>query len=343
MEMDLPVGQKATSPLGSLLPLEKKIREFRTTKPGKVILIAGPTACGKTALSLLLADMLHGEVVSCDSMQVYRGMDIGTAKISKREQDACPHHLIDIRNVQENFNVVDFYHEARQCVDAILARNRTPILVGGTGFYFRAFLYGPPSGPPSLPDMRRALEGEMKQHGSQPLFDRLREFDPEYASTITPNDKHKIIRGLEIIILTGEKVSSLRWQREHPLPDYEYHCWFLHRPRKSLYKLIDSRCEQMLEFGLLDEVKELERQGLRLNPSASQAIGYRQCLDYLDGAQNEERYEEMVKKFKQASRQYAKRQFTWFKKEPLFEWLDIDAHDLEIAAETIAKEFQSTC
>ncbi|MCP5469375.1 MAG: tRNA (adenosine(37)-N6)-dimethylallyltransferase MiaA [Chlamydiales bacterium] len=340
MNLSVPTEEKGASTLGSLLPLEKRIKEFKKTKPGKVLVIAGPTACGKTALALILADLLKGEVVSCDSMQVYRQMDIGTAKVSRAEQEQCPHHLIDIRDVRDTFNVVDFYYEARQCVDAILARNRVPILVGGTGFYFRAFLYGPPSGPPSIPDVRRALEREMKQLGADQLYARLREFDPDYAATITVNDKHKIVRALEIVILTGEKVSSLKWQREKPLPDYDYHCWFIHRPRTQLYRLIDARCEQMLEFGLIDEVKELIKQGLRLNPSASQAIGYRQCLEYIDA--NEADYGRLVSKFKQASRQYAKRQFTWFKKEPIFNWLDVDKHDLETAADIIAQEFSST-
>ncbi len=334
----------ATKPcfgIGALLPLEKRIKAVRKTKPSKIILLAGPTGCGKTTLSLLLADMLHGEIISCDSMQVYRGMDIGTAKIAKEVQQQCPHHLLDIRDVQESFNVVDFYHEARHCADAILARNHVPICVGGTGFYFRAFLYGPPSGPPSLPEVRRALEAEMKQLGADELYARLKEFDSEYASSITAKDKHKIIRALEIIILTGKTVSSLTWQHEKPLAHYDYHCWFIHRPRKQLYKLIDSRCEQMLEFGLLDEVRALEKAGLRLNRSVAQAIGYRQCLDYLDGPQTEGDYKKMVTLFKQASRQYAKRQFTWFKKESLFQWLDVDVHDLEIAAEMIVKEFQS--
>ena len=340
MEAMPPVGEKIPAPIGSLLPLEKREKRIREAKPGRVVLIAGPTACGKTALSLLLAQMLGGEIVSCDSMQVYRGMDIGTAKVSDEEQERVPHHLIDIRPIEELFNVVDFYHEACHCVDAILARGRVPILVGGTGFYFRAFLYGPPSGPPSLPDMRRALESEMEQLGPEELFARLQEFDPEYASTITPNDRHKIIRALEIIILTGERVSGLNWQRERPTGDYDTHCWFLHRPREKLYKLIESRCEQMLEFGLLDEVRKLEQEGLRLNPSASQAIGYRQCLDFLDSDESVESYERMVAHFKRASRNYAKRQFTWFKREPLFQWLDVDVHDPEIAAEMIAQEFQ---
>ncbi|MFN0065211.1 MAG: tRNA (adenosine(37)-N6)-dimethylallyltransferase MiaA, partial [Chlamydiales bacterium] len=325
---------------GSLLPLEKKIKEFHKEKIGKIILIAGPTAVGKSALSLHLAQMLKGEIISCDSMQVYRGMDIGTAKVPEEEQNRIPHHLLDVRQIHENFNIVDFYYEARHCADAILARNHVPILVGGSGFYFRSFIYGPPSGPPSIPDMRQALEDEMKNLGAEAMYLRLKELDHTYAKTITVNDKQKIIRALEIIILTGERVSSLRWQRDHPLPDYDYHCWFLHRPRKQLYQAIEARCEQMLECGLIDEVKELDKQGIRLNSSASQAIGYRQCLDYLDTNQTQEDYKTLVKEFKKASRQYAKRQFTWFKKEPIFQWLDVDVHDLEIAAEMIVGDYQ---
>lgn len=136
------------SPLGKILPLEKKIKEISNTPPKKIILIAGPTACGKTDLSLILAEIVKGEVISADSMQVYRGMDIGTAKVSPEDQNRIPHHLIDIRDVHESFNVVDFYFEARQSIDSILARDRVPIIVGGSGFYFRALLYGPPSGPP---------------------------------------------------------------------------------------------------------------------------------------------------------------------------------------------------
>lgn len=330
------------SPLGAILPLEKKLKGVQRTKPKKIILISGPTACGKTDLSLILAGMMKGEIISADSMQVYRGMDIGTAKVSEEDQGRVPHHLIDIRHIQESFNVVDFYFEARQCIDSILARGRIPIIVGGSGFYFRALLYGPPNGPPSVPDLRDALEEELNRAGNQAMYDKLVEADPVYAATITPNDRHKVIRALEIITLTGEKVSNNSWQRKEPLPDYAYHAWFIHRPREVLYPSIDERCENMLEAGLLDEVRELEKQGLRMNPSASQAIGYRQCLDYLQTSQSEEEYQKFVHRFKTASRHYAKRQFTWFRKEPLFKWLDVDVHDIEIAAEMIAQEYNSS-
>lgn len=330
------------SQLGAILPLEKKIKDVTRTPPKKIILIAGPTACGKSDLGLLLAELLNGEIISADSMQVYRGMDIGTAKVSQEEQERIPHHLIDTRNIQDSFNVVDFYFEARQCIESILARGRVPLIVGGSGFYFRALLYGPPSGPPSVTEVREELEKEANLIGYAGLFERLKGLDPVYAATITPNDRHKVIRALEIVTLTGDKVSNQKWKRTVPLPDYAYHCWFIYRPRTVLYPAIDKRCEKMLEMGLLDEVKKLEKQGLRTNTSASQAIGYRQCLDYLQTSQSEEEYKKFVQQFKTASRHYAKRQFTWFRKEPLFHWLNVDAHDLEIAAEMIAKEFHSS-
>lgn len=323
------------------LPLEKKTKIFNPLKAPKVLLISGPTATGKTALSLLLAEMLKGEIVSCDSMQVYRGMDIGTAKVSDEEQHRIAHHLIDIREIYETFNVVDFYHEANQCVEAILARDKVPILVGGTGFYLRAFLYGPPNGPPSLPHVRSSLEKALEEKGAEVLYQELLQKDPKYAATITANDHHKIIRALEIISLSGRCVSDFEWKCTKPRSEYRFHGWFLHRPREHLYQMINARCDQMLDLGFVDEVKELEKKGLRKNSNVSQAIGYRQCLDYLDSDQRAEQYKIFVEKFKQACRHYAKRQFTWFRKESLFQWMDMDAHDLEITAEIIAKEFQS--
>jgi tRNA dimethylallyltransferase len=329
------------TPLGSILPLEKKIKDVSGLKPQKIILLAGPTACGKSALSLILAEILKGEIISADSMQVYRGMDIGTAKVSQEDQAHIPHYMIDIRRIQESFNVVDFYFEARQCIDSILARGKVPIVVGGSGFYFRALLYGPPSGPPSISDVRESLEEELNRLGNEAMYQRLKEADPAYAATITPNDRQKVIRALEIVTLTGEKVSKNQWSRAKPLHEYAFHSWFIYRPREVLYPSIDARCEHMLETGLIDEVKRLEKQGLRMNPSASQAIGYRQCLDFLQTSQSEQEYKKFVRQFKTASRHYAKRQFTWFRKEPLFNWLNVDVHDLEIAAEMIAQEFNS--
>jgi tRNA dimethylallyltransferase len=238
--------------------------------------------------------------------------------------------------------VVDFYYEAIQCCESILARDKVPIVVGGSGFYFRTLIYGPPSGPPPVPELRTQLEEEMEKLGPESLYEKLKTSDPIYASTITSNDRHKIIRALEIVTLTGERVSKNQWKRGHPIPQFDFHCWFIHRPRNILYRAIEARCEQMLERGLIDEVKELDKQGLRSNPSAMKAIGYRQCCDFLETSQDEKEYKKFVTKFKTASRHYAKRQFTWFRKELNFRWLNVDAHDLEIAAELITQEYNAT-
>lgn len=329
-------------PLSDLILQEKKIFQPQKLKAPKVILLAGPTACGKTNLSFMLAQALNGEIISADSMQVYKGMDIGTAKVNKEDQEKIPHHLIDIRHIQESFNVVDFYYEAKKCCEAILARNRVPIIVGGTGFYFHALIHGPPQGPPSLSHIRQQLEEEMETIGESAMYERLKNFDPQYAETITHRDRHKIVRGLEIIMLTGEKVSHFTWKKDKSDDtDYKFCAWFLHRPRDVLYERIEKRCELMLDLGLIDEVKNLENQGLMKNSSASHAIGYRQVLKYLHGPQTQNDYKNMVEEFKKASRHYAKRQFTWFRKEKLFRWLNIEIHDFEIAADVIIQDYQS--
>lgn len=329
--------------LGIPTPIEKRLlKEFKPKKK-KVILLAGPTGSGKTALSLILAQHLDQcEIISADSMQIYRGMDIGTAKATFLERQSVPHHLIDIRNVNEPFNVVDFYYEARRCLEEILARGHCPLIVGGAGFYFHALLYGPPSGPPSVPQARKALEDEIESSGLDALYFRLQQQDPDYAATITRGDRHKIVRALEIIMLTHEPVSKLSWKCRSPPLDYDYHCWFVYRPRETLYKRIEKRCEQMLSDGLLQEVAALKEKGLLENPSAHQAIGYRQCLEFLETSQSPEEYSYFLEKFKQASRHYAKKQFTWFKKEPSFRWLNIELHDLETAADMILQDYNSS-
>lgn len=306
----------------------------------KVIVLSGPTACGKTEFALELAKSLHGEIISADSMQVYRGMDIGTAKATREQRMQVPHHLLDIRDIKDNFNVVDFYYEGRQKCQEIHARDAIPIVVGGSGFYLHSFLYGPPSGPPSIPELRQSLQQEMDQKGVDVLFERLRKLDPQYASTITKNDKQKIIRALEIITLSGKPVSRHSWKGKKAPRNFDFRCWFLYRPKNIVYKRIEDRCEKMLADGLLDEVKQLKNEGLLKNTSASQAIGYRQALDYLETDQASADYVEFLKLFKQASRKYAKRQFTWFRREPLFRWLDLDMHDPEVAREMIRQDFE---
>ncbi|MGM0440124.1 MAG: tRNA (adenosine(37)-N6)-dimethylallyltransferase MiaA [Chlamydiota bacterium] len=325
----------------ALNPAEQKLVGSVRFKQRPLVVISGPTACGKTDLSLLVAKGLGGEIVSADSMQVYRGMDIGTAKASAEQQHVVPHHLIDIRDVQEPFTAADFFYEARKACDSILARNRVPVVVGGAGFYLRSFLYGPPEGPPPNQDLRDQLEEEAEALGVEVLYQRLKFQDSKYAETITPHDRQKIIRGLEIIAQTGGKVSDLVWKQRKMIPEYRHHCWFLHRPRDILYQRIEQRCEDMIEQGLVEEVEKLLEDGLKGNPSAAQAIGYRQAIKYLESDRTPRDYECFVQEFKRASRRYAKSQFTWFKQESAFQWLDIDIHDIEIAADIIIQEFQA--
>lgn len=327
--------------LGFAVEAQKKIPENLQRSRKRVIVIAGPTGCGKSAFALKLAQEIGGEIISADSMQVYRGMDIGTSKPTKEEREIVPHHLIDIRDVSESFNVVDFYYEARRCCQIIHDRDNIPIFVGGAGFYIHSLLYGPPSGPPSVPEVRKSLEQEMEKNGTEALFQRLTDLDPQYARTITKNDKHKIIRALEIMTLTGKLVSKLSWKGRRKPQNYDFRCWFLFRPREHLYKLIERRCIKMLDEGFLEEVQRLELQGLRQNTSASQAIGYRQALDYLATDQTQDDYQHFVKQFKQASRNYAKRQCTWFRREPLFNWADMDLHDQEVIMDMMIKNYNA--
>lgn len=327
--------------LNFALEIQKEIPPGFQRKKKRVIVISGPTCCGKSALAMQLAQIMDGEIISADSMQVYRGMDIGTAKPSKEDRLLVPHHLIDIRDITDSFNVVDFYYEARQVCQQILERGNVPIFAGGSGFYLHALLYGPPSGPPSVPELRKSLEEEMERLGPEIMFERLVQLDPQYAKSITKNDKQKIVRALEIMTLTNKKVSKLSWKGRRRPQNYDFRCWFLHRPKEKLYERIERRCDQMLEAGFIDEVRRLDQEGLRTNSSASQAIGYKQALDFLKTDQTEKDYLKFVADFKQATRHYAKRQFTWFRKEPLFHWLDVDMHDPEVAMEMVRQDYES--
>lgn len=326
---------------GFAVEAKKQIPENLQKPKKRAIILAGPTGCGKSAFALSLAQAMGGEIISADSMQVYRGMDIGTAKPTLEERALIPHHLIDIRDITDSFNVVDFYFEARQSCQLVTGRDNAPIFAGGSGFYIHSLLYGPPSGPPSVPELRKTLEEEIEKLGSEVLFERLRQLDPHYAATITKHDKQKIVRALEIMTLTGKKVSKLSWKTRHKPQNYDFRCWFLYRPKEHLYRRIEKRCEKMLQEGFLDEVIALSKAGLKQNPSASQAIGYRQALDFLETEQTPEDYKRFVEQFKQASRNYAKRQFTWFRREPMFRWLDLDLHDPEVAIDMIRQDFET--
>lgn len=321
-------------------PIPQKQKEAPKGRKKRVLIIAGPTAAGKTVLSLSLASSLGGEIVSADSCQVYRGMDIGTAKALPEERAAIAHHLVDICEIHSTFNVAEFYKHVQEVFRQIIARENVPIVVGGSGFYIHALLYGPPEGPPSNPEVREQLERQMRDLGPEVLYERLQMFDPHYAATISEFDRHKIIRALEIMALSEKRVSDFPKPNKLQEQEYDFRCWFLYYPRERLYARIEKRCEEMIQIGLLEEVKELEKKGLRQNPTASQAIGYRQALEFFSTSQTPEDHQNFVQAFKKASRQYSKRQFTWFRKEPLFRWLDLDEHPLERLKELILQDFE---
>lgn len=328
--------------MGFVVEAQKQITLSLNAPRKPVIVLAGPTAVGKSDFSLALAKEIRGEIVSADAMQIYRGMDIGTAKVPEHCRQGIVHHMIDIREVTEPFSVVDFYYEIRHCFRLIHDKGAIPIVVGGSGFYVHSLIYGPPSGPPSLPEIRQSLEGELAKEGVANMYQRLIQLDPEYARTITKNDKQKIVRALEIITLTGKKVSKFAWRTKRKSQLYDFHCWLLNRPKEVLYRRIDQRCEQMIAKGLLEEVWALKQQGLESNPSAAQAIGYRQALDYLASARNMEDYRHFLLAFKQKSKLYAKKQLTWFRKEletkNLFRSVDLELCDPELMLDMIRRE-----
>ena len=322
------------------LPFRKKLNLDQKRK--KVIVIAGPTGVGKTNIGIDIGEIIGGEIISADSMQIYKNMDIGTAKATKEQQRRVFHHLIDLKDINEGFNVSEYYRIAHFACRQILLKGRVPIVVGGSGFYIHSFLYGPPMGPPSDPDIRKKLEHQLELIGTEEMYERLEILDPEYAKTITARDKHKIVRALEIITITRKKVS------EFPVPDtlqtpvYNYRLWFVYQPKEILYEKINDRCDEMLQKGFIEEVKKLEKEGLRKNYSASQAIGYRQCLQYLDSSQSIEDKIRFIEEFKKVSRKYVKRQFTWFKKKPNFRWLNLHEIGIEKAKEFILQDYEQS-
>ena len=338
--MDCFYQENSSTGLFSHLYLTMRHKKPLNKEKKRVIVISGPTGVGKTALSLAAAKILGGEIISADSMQVYRKMDIGTAKVSEKDRKEIPHHMIDICDINENFNVVEFYNKARKACNDILLKDKVPIVVGGTGFYIHSFLYGPPQGPPSSPDIRKNLEHQMEQMGSEVLYERLQMLDPHYAATITENDRHKIVRALEIITITKKPVScfSITDSREKDI--YDFRCWFITMPREALYARAEMRCEEMIEKGFVQEVEALEKMGLKDNYTASQAIGYRQCLEFLKTDRSEKEKSKFLDLFKQATRNYIKRQITWFRKESDFRWLDLYEIDFNRALEFILQDYE---
>ena len=285
-----------------------------------IIAIGGPTATGKTALGVALAKALGGEVLSCDSMQVYRGMDVGTAKPTEEEMQGVPHHLLSVADPNEPFSVGRYVALAEPILQDLLARGVTPIIVGGTGLYMDALLKGEAFAPAPPKELRRELENEWDARGAEAMLARLRESDPETAARLSLSDRKRILRALEIERLTGKTASEHERLSKLRPPKYRaVRLALTYSDRAELYRRIDLRVDQMLENGLIDEIRTLLSRGVRRDATAMQAIGYKEFLDALDGKCT---LEDATDAVKQGSRRYAKRQLTWFRRHDDTCWLD---------------------
>ncbi|MDQ1909282.1 tRNA (adenosine(37)-N6)-dimethylallyltransferase MiaA [Paenibacillus sp. GD4] len=286
----------------------------------RLLVLVGPTAVGKTKLSLALAKDLQAEIISGDSMQVYRGMDIGTAKASPEELATVPHHLIDIHDPDHPFSVAEFQERARALIEEIHHRGRLPFIVGGTGLYVESVCYNFQfSEAGSDEAYRAAQEAYATEHGDEALHERLQEVDPETASRLHPNDRRRIIRALEIFHLTGERLSDrLRVQKKES--PYELCIVGLTMDRALLYKRIEERIDLMLEQGLVDEVRRLLEQGYGKELISMQGLGYKEIITYLEGRCT---LEEAVELLKRDTRRFAKRQLSWFRHMKDIYWVDV--------------------
>ena len=267
---------------------------------------------------------MGAEIISCDSMAVYRGMDIGTAKPDKEAQKRITHHMIDVVDPDINFTVADYQRQVKDLIKSIHDRNRLPLLAGGTGLYYQAVVDDYNFFPvESLQPVRQRLEEQCGEQGLSPLYDRLREVDPDYAEKVGPNDRKRIIRALEVYELTGQSFSSLQTNRRGT---YRLAAVGLYLERTSLYARIEERVDQMIEAGLVEEVIGLRSQGYHPGLNSMQALGYKQVWAYLEGRLD---YEGMVRAIKDETRRFAKRQYTWFKKDQRIHWVNVgnNGHD----------------
>lgn len=288
-------------------------------KKPKVIVICGPTGAGKTALSIELAKRINGEIVSSDSMQIYKDMDIGTAKPTKEETKDIKHYLIDFVSPDQRYSVAEFKKDAENAIEEILAKGKTPIIVGGTGLYVDSLIYGIQYQDIELDEnYRNELEEIAKKQGLEKLYEQAQKIDPEAMKKISPNDKKRIIRVLEIYKATGKNKTEQEIESRKNEVKYDYKVFAINMDREKLYDRINKRVDIMLEQGLIQEVQSLVKKYNEF-PTAMQGLGYKEVVQYL---KNEISYDEMVDKIKMETRRYAKRQITWFKKNKQTIWID---------------------
>ena len=287
----------------------------------KILCIVGPTACGKTTLGVLLAKRLNGEVVSVDSMQIYRGMTIGTAAPTEKEMDGVPHHMVAVAEPEENWSVARFVEEADKCIQDILSRGKLPVLVGGTGLYLDAIIAGRSFAPgESGGEVRKMLEKRLAEEGIAPLIEELRAVDPESAERLPPADEKRILRALEVWLETGKTITQHNLESQAIPKKYDaVYIGLAFTDRADMRALIDLRVDKMVEAGLIDEIRALLDRGVDRSCTALQAIGYKEFLAAMDG---EATIEDAIEEVKLRSRQYAKRQLTWLRRNEAVFWIN---------------------
>lgn len=285
----------------------------------KVIVICGPTASGKTALSIELAKKINGEIISSDSMQIYKDMTIGTAKPTPEEMQGIKHYLIDFVSPDERYSVADYKRDAKKAIKEIIQKGKTPIIVGGTGLYVDSLIYEIEY--PNIEfdeEYRKSLENQVEEKGLEELYKKAQEIDPEAVEKISKNDKKRILRILEIYHATGKNKTEQEKESRKKEVEYDYTVYALNWEREKLYERINKRVDIMIEQGLIEEVKEIYEKYDKFS-TAMQGLGYKEVVQYLE---REITKEEMIEKIKQETRRYAKRQLTWFRKNKQTIWLN---------------------
>lgn len=287
----------------------------------KVLAIVGPTAIGKTTVGIELAQKLNGEIVSCDSRQIYRYMDIGTAKPTKEEQSQVAHHLIDILDPDERFSAGLFEKKATEAINNIFIRQKLPIIVGGSGLYLKALESGLFQGPPADEKIRESLRKEKERAGLENLFHKLEKVDPKTSGKVSPADEVRIIRGLEVHELTGKPLSEWQEKGQYTDKNLNFIKFGLNLERKALYQRINQRVDKMMEMGFIEEVKNLLAKNYSFQLPALRTFGYLDMEAYL---LDKISLDKALENFKQGTRNYAKRQLTWFRADKNIEWIDIE-------------------